>query len=72
MQGAGYVEEQTGACDICPYGVVLQDGCGLHDSMVVTPGNVVVSAGQNVEFANCTFQHLGAYAASAVNGPSKK
>ena len=68
MQGDGYVEEQTGACDICPYGVELQDGCGLHDSFVVTPGNVVVSAGQNIEFANCTFQHLGAYAASAING----
>eukprot|EP01048_Picozoa_sp_COSAG05_P025357 COSAG05_NODE_6412_length_963_cov_0.828704_3_plen_103_part_01 len=68
MQGAGYVEEQTGACDVCPYGVTLHENCGEHDTYVVTPANVVVSAGRNIDFANCTFQHLGAYAASALNG----
>ena len=68
MQGAGYVEAQTGACDICPYGVELQDGCGKHDTFVVAPGNVVVSSGRNVEFVNCSYEHLGAYAASALNG----
>eukprot|EP01050_Picozoa_sp_SAG11_P005480 SAG11_NODE_387_length_9883_cov_9.365699_15_plen_722_part_00 len=68
MQGAGFVEEQTGACDICPYGAVLQEDCGAHDTFVVTPANVVVSAGRNIDFANCTFKHLGAYAVNALNG----
>eukprot|EP01047_Picozoa_sp_COSAG01_P039571 COSAG01_NODE_3278_length_6314_cov_2.240386_1_plen_851_part_00 len=64
----GYVEEQTGACDVCPFGVEMQSGCGAHDTFAVTPGNVIVSNGRNVAFVNCTFQHLGAYATSALNG----
>ena len=49
-------------------GLQVHEGCGEHDTFFVTPGNVVVSAGRNLEFVNCTFQHLGAYAASALNG----
>ena len=68
MQGAGYVEVQTAACHVCPYGEVSREGCGLHDTYAITPANVVVSGSRNIEFANCTFQHLGAYAASALDG----
>lgn len=58
----------AGACDICPYGAVLQEDCGAQDTFIVTPANVVVSAGRNIDFAYCTFKHLGAYAANALNG----
>ena len=32
------------------------------DVYATTPGNVVVTAGRDIAFESCTFQHLGAYA----------
>lgn len=68
MEGLGFVELQSAACAVCPYGTVKGIGCGAGDTGAVTPGNVVVAAGRDISFDNCTFQHLGAYASSAHNG----
>eukprot|EP01048_Picozoa_sp_COSAG05_P005142 COSAG05_NODE_298_length_11929_cov_43.811496_1_plen_198_part_00 len=38
---------------------------------VTTPGNVAVSAGKDISFESCTFQHLGAYAAAANDGSQR-
>lgn len=67
-QGAGFVEQQSAACDDCPIGGKGEVGCGSNDTFAITPGNVVVSAATNISFDNCTFQHLGAYAAAAAGG----
>merc|ERR1712232_619450 len=67
MQPMGFVEQQTAACDQCPYGVKAGPNCGANDTYIVTPGNVVITGGRNIEFAGCTFQHLGAYAVQASN-----
>jgi len=67
-QNNGFVEQQSAACDICVEGVKDAEGCGKNDDYIVTPGNVVVTGGRNLEFVNCTFRHLGAYGASAANG----
>ena len=72
MQGEGFVEQQAAACDQCPYGVANKThrgaGCGLNDVYVSTPGNVQVVASHDVAFEGCSFQHLGAFGASATNG----
>ena len=67
-QGLGYVEQQAGACNVCPYGVSNSEGCGANDVYEVTPGNVALTGALDVNFTNCTFAHLGAYAASARGG----
>ena len=56
----GFVELQSAACAVCPYGETNSLGCGEGDTGAVTPGNVVVAAGHDIHFHNCTFQHLGA------------
>lgn len=66
--GDGFVEQQSAACDICPEGIKASEGCGKNDDYVITPGNVVVNRGRNLEFVNCSFTHLGAYGVSANNG----
>ena len=43
-------------------------GCGLEDVWAETPANVVVNGGRDIEYASCTFAHLGAAGASAVGG----
>eukprot|EP00039_Didymoeca_costata_P020924 m.342867 g.342867 ORF g.342867 m.342867 type:complete len:745 (+) comp21934_c0_seq1:76-2310(+) len=68
MQNDGFVDWQSAVTMICPYGVVNDYGCGKEDVGYVTPGNVIVDAGKNILFSNCTFRHLGAYASSALNG----
>lgn len=68
MEDLGFVELQSAACAVCSYGTVNGIGCGAGDTGAVTPGNVVVAAGRDIRFVNCTFQHLGAYASSALNG----
>lgn len=67
-QGVGYVEQQAGACNVCPYGVTGAEGCGENDVYLVTPGNIAVTSSSDVNFTNCSFSHLGAYAASAGGG----
>lgn len=72
MQGPGFVEQQTGACNACPVGVPIpSEGCGMNDDYVATPGNVQVSSSTDLEFISCMFQHLGAYAASAANASQR-
>jgi hypothetical protein len=68
MEGQGFVELQSAACAVCPYGETNSIGCGQGDTGAVTPGNVVIAAGHDIAFHNCTFQHLGAYASSAHSG----
>lgn len=67
-QNDGFVEQQSAACSTCPYGVTNAWNCGKDDVYVVTPGNVALTAAVSVDFANCTFIHLGGYAASARGG----
>ena len=63
------MEVQSGACSVCPAGQQASlnppyniSGCGGGDVYATTPGNVVVTAGRDITFESCTFQHLGAYA----------
>jgi hypothetical protein len=71
-QGGGFVEQQTGACNVCPLGVpVPSEGCGMNDDYVATPGNVQISASTDLEFVSCSFRHLGAYAASAADASQR-
>ena len=67
-QDLGYVEAQSTACSVCPYGVTSEAGCGKYDVFEMTPGNVALTGARAIDFANCTFTHLGAYAASARGG----
>lgn len=71
MQGAGYVEQQSAACNVCPVNQKMEPGCGGGDIYAITPGNVVVSGGSDISFVNCTFRHLGAYAAAAAGGSQR-
>ena len=88
MEGAGFVEAQSGACSICPVGGLRAHrgrvgqspwlnngpfpvGCGGGDVYELTPGNVIITGGADIQFSNCTFQHLGAYAASAGGGSQR-
>lgn len=77
MQGDGFVEQQSAACSVCPAGGLhggappFPVGCGGGDVYVVTPGAVVVTGGTDIVFSNCTFQHLGAYAAAASGGSQR-
>jgi hypothetical protein len=67
-EGGGFVEQQTGACNLCDYGTpVPSEGCGMNDDYVLTPGNVQVERSHDLEFVGCAFRHLGAYGASAGN-----
>jgi hypothetical protein len=70
-QEVGYVEQQSAACNACPYGVKKAWYCGKDDVLVVTPGNVAVVGGADVAFSGCTFAHLGAYGASAGGGAQR-
>ena len=53
-ENAGFVEQQSAACDDCPVGGKGGVGCGANDTYVITPGNVAVVAGKNISFVNCT------------------
>eukprot|EP01050_Picozoa_sp_SAG11_P017581 SAG11_NODE_2551_length_3229_cov_2.569649_2_plen_520_part_00 len=81
MQHQGYVENQGGACATCPpcpnctYNrhdpateASCRDTSPAHHNFTVSPGNVIVSRSTNVQFLNCTFQHLGAFGLQAVDG----
>ena len=70
-QDAGFVDQQSAACSICPYGTLMAQGCGGDDVYIVTPGNVALTGASDVAFDNCTFSHLGAYAASARGGSQR-
>ena len=66
---------QTGACAVCPLGEQSSlgppynvSGCGGGDVLATIPGNVVATAGRDINFTSCTFQHLGGYAAAADGG----
>jgi acetyl esterase/lipase len=85
MEGAGFVEGQSAACAVCPAGELkavwknrqwqnngpFPQGCGGGDTYATTPGNVIITAGKDISFSNCTFQHLGAFAASAAGGSQR-
>lgn len=45
--------------------------CGGGDVYALTPGNVIITGGKSINFSNCTFQHLGAYATSADGGSQR-
>ena len=67
-QDEGFVEQQSGACGVCPYGVTMGWGCGANDTFAVTPGNVALTGVRDVDFFGCSFTHLGAYGASTRGG----
>ena len=46
-------------------------GCGGGDIYALTPGNIRITTGKDIEFNNCTFQRLGAFAASAGGGSQR-
>lgn len=76
MQGDGYVEQQSAACNVCPRGASqgvppFAPGCGGGDSYIMTPGNVRVEGGSDITFHSCVFRHLGAYAAGADRGSQR-
>ena len=76
MQGEGFVEQQSAACNVCPRGASqgvppFAPGCGEGDDYVMTPANVAVFGGDDIKFDSCTFQHLGAYGSSASKGASR-
>ena len=70
MEDVGYAEMQSGVCNVCDVNGYYRgkDSCGKRDSGVVIPGNVVMNASSGISFDNCTFQHLGAFATSALGG----
>lgn len=67
-EGEGFVDSQSSACNVCPYGVTNSYLCGGEDTYAVTPGSVAVVGGEEVDFTYCTFAHLGAYGASVGGG----
>lgn len=76
MQGDGFVEQQSAACNVCPRGAAgtpghMAPGCGEGDSYVMTPANVAVFGGKDIRFDSCTFQHLGAYGSGASKGSQR-
>ena len=70
-QGDGFVEAQSAAFNVCPYGVLMEWYCGKDDVYVTTPGNVQMIGAHDVEFSNSFFTHLGAYAAAASGGSQR-
>ena len=86
MESAGFVEGQSAACSVCPAGLLkahyiangqfvnngpFPTGCGGGDVYETTPGNVLITNSKNLSFENCTFQRLGASAASAGGGSQR-
>ena len=76
MQGDGFVEQQSAACNVCPMGASdgqppFAPGCGQGDTYVTTPANVAVSAGTDMTFDSCTFRHIGAYGSGASEGSQR-
>jgi hypothetical protein len=71
MQGRGYVEQQSAACNTCAVGSTMQPGCGGGDIYTPTPGAVTAISGKDITFDSCTFQHLGAYAGAASGGSQR-
>jgi hypothetical protein len=46
-------------------------GCGGGDIYALTPGNVIITAGKDISFHNCTFERLGAFGVSAGGGSQR-
>ena len=46
-------------------------GCYWLQTYVMTPANVAVSAGKDITFDSCTFQHMGAYGSGASKGSQR-
>ena len=76
MQGEGFVEQQSAACNVCPLGASqgqppFAPGCGQGDDYVMTPANVAVHGGKDIAFHSCAFCHLGAYGSGASLGSQR-